>query len=158
RHRERQLVSDFMTVPIGQTWVGIRHVREVDGIVLDPLYRGVWREAFDESTSAGRQQFQQALTFQSARYNIGDIFRSTNLPTFPLEILDQQNLFLVSFIKEGEEKLDLVNTWKIRFRTGNNSTFVMGSGIGPNRNVSLSGYFWIEPATGRVFRAEVDFR
>src|SRR5947208_13499424 len=48
-HRQREMVSDFMTVPVGPTWIGIRHVREVDGIALDPMRRDVWREAFDES-------------------------------------------------------------------------------------------------------------
>ncbi len=156
-HRQREMVSDFLTVPVGSTWIGIRHVREVDGITLDPLHRDVWREAFDESTSNGRQQLQQAFTFESARYNIGDFSRSSNLPTFPLELLDESNLPLVAFSKEGEEKLDLIDTWKIRFRMRNNSTFVMGSGIGPNRRVYLSGDFWIEPATGRILRADVVF-
>jgi VWFA-related protein len=157
-HRQRQMTSDFLTVPVGSTWIGMRHVREVDGMTLDPLHRGLWREAYDESTANGRQQLQQALTFESVRYNIGDFTRSSNLPTFPLEILDDANLPLVSFSKEGEEQLDAVDTWKVRFRMRRDSTFMMGSGIGPSRRVVLSGFFWIEPHSGRIFRAEVTFR
>src|SRR5262249_16978376 len=78
--RERRMVSDFLSVPVGQTWIGFRHVREVDGITLDPLYRGVVREAFDETTEDGRRQLQERLTFESVRYNIGDFTRPANLP------------------------------------------------------------------------------
>src|SRR5262245_46287632 len=46
-HRGRRMVSDFLTVPVGGEYVGMRHVREVDDVPLDPQYRGFWREAFD---------------------------------------------------------------------------------------------------------------
>jgi len=157
-HRERRLISDFMTVPIGDEWIGIRHVRKIDDITLDPMFRGVWREAFDEATSNGRQQLQDAFLYDSTRYNIGDIIRSTNLPTFPLEVLDKKNLSVYSFAKVGEEKIDGVSTWKVRFAERFGSSLIMSTGIGLPERYSISGNYWIEPSTGKVFRAELDFR
>src|SRR5215467_3211673 len=156
-HREREMVSDFLSVPVGETWIGFRHVREVDGITLDPLYRGVEREAFDEKTSEGRRQLQERLTFESIRYNIGDFARPTNLPTFPLELLEPDNLKLFDFSKAGEEAIAGVSTWKIRFNDRFAASFEMSSGMGPTLRVGLSGVFWIEPSTGRVFQSEVVF-
>jgi VWFA-related protein len=157
-HRERRLISDFLTVPVGKEWIGIRHVRKVDDIALDPLYRGVWREAFDESTSQGRQQLQEAFMYESTRYNIGDFSRSTNLPTFPLELLDEDNLPVYTFSKAGEERVNGVQAWKVKFSERVGSSLIMATSIGLPERWSLSGVFWIEPTTGRVFRAQVDFR
>ena len=155
--RGRQLVSDILTVPVGKEWIGIRHVREVDGITLDPQYRGFWRETFDESTADGREKLQQAFTFESTRYNIGDFRRSTNLPTFPLEILDSENLDLFNFSKQGEERIGTVRTWKFDFNDRSRRTLLMTTGIGRPERFSISGTFWIEPSTGQVFRAVMNF-
>src|SRR5262245_15473538 len=54
--RGRRMISDFMTLPVGNQYVGARHVRQVDDITLDPQYRGFWRQAFDEKTAEGREQ------------------------------------------------------------------------------------------------------
>lgn len=154
--RARTMVSDFLALPVGDQYVGVRHVRKVDDVPLDPLYRSYWRESFDESTAEGRDGLQKALTFESTRYNIGDFNRSTNLPTFPLEILDPANLSLFTFKKDGEEKIFNVLTWKVKFNDRNRNTIIMASGIGPNDRYSISGTLWIEPATGRVFRASIE--
>src|SRR5262245_15559627 len=49
--RQRSMVSDFLSLPVANTWIGFRHVREVDGVTLDPLHRPVLRDAFDETTA-----------------------------------------------------------------------------------------------------------
>jgi VWFA-related protein len=157
-HRERQMVSDLLSIPVGETWIGFRHVRQVDGITLDPLYRGFVRGAFDEKTAEGRKQLQERLTFESVRYNIGDFMRPANLPTFPLEILDPDNLKLFNFSNSGDEVIDGVHTSKIKFNERIAASFVMSTGIGPSLRVSLSGTFWIEPSTGRIFQSDIAFR
>jgi VWFA-related protein len=156
-HRERTMVSDFLSLPIGQTWIGFRHVRQVDGIAVDPLYKDVVRQVFDETTSEGRQQLQERLTFESSRYNIGDFTRPTSLPTFPLEILDSDNLDLFDFSDAGEEVIDNVHTRKVQFTDHFSPSFLMKSGVGPSPRVSLSGTFWVEPVTGRVYQSEIAF-
>src|SRR5215471_18997710 len=138
-HRRRQMVSDFLTVPIGDSWVGLRHVREVDGITLDPLYKGVIREAFDETTDEGRQQLRTRLTFESIRYNIGDFSRPANLPTFVLELLETENLKLFQFAEGGQDSVNGVRVATINFSERLATSFVMSSGIGPVLHVSLSG-------------------
>jgi len=155
--RTRQLVSDILTVPIGEEWIGIRHVRQIDDVTLDPMYRGFWRERFDESTPKGRADLLKAFTFESTRYNIGDIARATNLPTFPLELLSEDNLAVLSLSKIGEERIGNAQTWKVRFTDRERHAFMMDAGIGPDERFSIAGILWIEPTTGRVFRAEVDF-
>jgi VWFA-related protein len=151
------MLSDFMLMPIGDTWIGFRHVREVDGVVLDPLYKGVARQEFDETIPKGRHQLLERLTFESIRYNIGDFVRPANLPTFPLEILDTDNLKLFSFSDAGGEILDGVQVTRVNFRERLLSSFIMDTGVGPALRVSLSGTFWIEPSTGRIFQSEVTF-
>ena len=155
--RARRTVSDFLALPVGAEYIGVRHVRQVDDVTLDPLYRGFWRESFDESTAEGRQQLQKAFTFESTRYNIGDFSRSTNLPTFPLEVLDEGNLRLFTFSKAGEEKIANVQTWKVRFEQRERASLVMTASVGPAERYALSGTLWIEPSTGRVFRAQMNF-
>jgi VWFA-related protein len=156
-HRERQMVSDFLTVPVGNGWVGFRHVREVDGVTLDPLYKGVIRESFNESTAAGREQLQQRLLFESIRYNIGDFARPANLPTFALELLAQENMKLLRFVDAGQDKVDGIRVMKFRFTERMPRSFVISTGIGPQRRVSIFGSFSIEAVTGRILETEIGF-
>jgi len=155
-NRTRRMVSDFMTIPVGKEYFGVRHVRQVDDITLDPQYRSFWREAFDETTSDGRDALQKAITFENTRYNIGDFNRSTNMPTFPLEVLDKDNLDLFSFSKSGEEKIGNIQTWRVRFSDRDRGTLLMSTGIGADERYSIRGTLWIEPTTGRVFRAQME--
>jgi hypothetical protein len=128
----------------------------VDDVTLDPQYRGFWRQAFDDKTAEGRALLQKAINSDSTRYNIGDFNRSTNMPTFPLSVLDKGNLALFSFSKYGEEKIGAVQTWKVHFTDRSRNVLEMSTAIGPKDRYSMSGTLWIEPSTGRVFRAQVE--
>jgi len=82
--RERVILSDFRTTPIGDEWVGIRRVRQVDGIDIDRGFWGRLAEPFERSTLQGRVQLKLLLAYENARFNLGD-FNLANVPTFVLD-------------------------------------------------------------------------
>jgi VWFA-related protein len=145
--RERITVADFRTTPIGDEWFGMRRVREVDGIEIDPRFWGRLGESFDLSTEQGRGQMERALASENARFNLGD-FYLTNVPTFALDFFRPKDMSIYNFTKAGEETVDGLHVWKIDASTRNPHTGVL----------PVSGNFWVEPISGRLLHAEVDVR
>ncbi len=141
--RERTLLSEFRTTPVGDVWLGTRRVREVDGIAIDPSFRGRLAGNYDLSTFTGLLQLKKAIAYENARYTIGDFYFTTNIPTAPLDVLRRSNIAGYTFQKRGEEVVDTVRTWKVE---------------ATDRDGLLSAMFWIEPETGRILRTEFGTR
>ncbi len=151
QYRVRRTIADFRTTAIGDRWFGMRRVREVDGVAVDPFFRGRLGEFFDQSNAAGQAKMQRALAFENSRFNIGDFGVTTNLPTFPLEVLRSDHIAAYSVSKIGEEIIDHVRTWQIKFEERSRSKTIEGY-----RN-HLSGVLSIDPVTGQVYRATAAF-
>jgi VWFA-related protein len=146
--RERKIISDFRATPIAGESFGFRLVREVDGMVLDPLFRGRLAEDFDLSTPEGRLRMQRALVYENSRYTVGDFAISTDIPTFPLEVFRPNNVGYYEFRKTGGETIDGTRTWKIEVRD---------RAEGRLTSTPLQGIFWVDPSTGRIHRASLEF-
>jgi hypothetical protein len=149
--RQRHTVADFRTTSVGEEWVGIRHVREVDGLLVDPSFSGRLGETFDLSSPEGRIKTKRAIAFENSRFNIGDLRFTTNIPTFPLEVFRSQYVGGYSIKKIGEEVVDEVRTWKVKV-----DERIIPDAIDSSRS-RLSGTFWIDPASGEIHQAEIGF-
>ncbi len=159
--KERHLRSDFLILRAGGLWVGFRNVLEVDGVEVEA--RGEDFEMFFRSSVELTLLDVTELIEASAEYNIGDIERNINLPTFALMVLRPDNLERFRFNKVGEEAVAVhtegvlpatpdVQAWVLGFEEKPGPRFLSGT---PGNETSLSGRFWIDPTTGRVLRSEL---
>jgi hypothetical protein len=88
---------------------------------------------------------------ESTRYNIGDITREVNLPTFALKVLRKSEISRFAFARAGTTKIEGIQTWDLRFKEQAGPTLVRG---GKGELLYSNGTLWIEPETGRVLRTE----
>ena len=167
QHR-RALRSDLLLLRPERslTWVQYRDVFEVDGSPV--LERGERITSQSFNATALTAERVNRIRSESARYNIGDIERTLNVPVLPLVILSRrvQPQFRFKVDAAGGTPPRGVETrvpdtphfrisadvWIVRFEERTRPTLVRtprGASI-PSR-----GRFWIEPQTGRVLMSEM---
>ena len=102
RAQRRLLESDYgiVQLPGDLEWLGFREVLAVDGKpVPDSAHR--LTEIFQGlSKSSERLSQARRIAEESARYNLGPIYRTINDPSFVLEFLDARNSSSHAFFKE----------------------------------------------------------
>jgi hypothetical protein len=151
--RERVLKSDFAIVRgFGgeSSWTGVRDVLEVDG---DPVPGERGRlQALLADTSRPLSQRVRALADQQVKYNVGDLYRTINVPTLALEFLlpDRQPRF--RFKRSGKTAVRGTPVWAVRFEERGRPTLIRTP---DGRDVVSAGIFWIDPGTGAVLRSEL---
>jgi hypothetical protein len=161
----RELRSDLLFVSrLGMhRYVEFRDVFEVDG-------RGV-RERNERLTELARNPSDASMSQivrESARYNIGDIERTINVPLLPLMFLIPENQRRFKFnVQKGAQPLstskDLPSSspyftvstevWVIEYREVERPTIIRF--VDGRRSIPVHGRFWIEPASGRVLMSEL---
>ncbi len=166
----RELKSDFLLVrPAGtDRFVEFRDVFEVDGTAVRDRQERLTGLFLDPSATAAQQMHQ--ILIESARYNIGDVWRTVNTPTLPLLFLhpDYQRRFaftrapntapVLERKRQQQTDQDLQHliasgeVWVIEYEEVERSTLIRTTG---NRDLPARGRFWIEPITGRVRVSEL---
>ena len=153
--QQRVLRSDYWVTQLlpFEFWFGVRDVFEVDGRVvgkrttrpLRALRLAPGEDATDRLTR---------IAEDNARYNIGDMVRTFNEPTFVLSFLRPNNRDRMRFVRLDDETLDDVPTWVVGFReVAVDGTSFIGTTDGDP--LLTRGRFWIDPTTGRVMRSEL---
>jgi len=103
---------------------------------------------------------------ESARYNIGGVYRDMNTPTLPLLFLDvrYQSRFKFKRSNDTAPRLargsmksprftPLPGLWVVEYEETARNTLIQRGQIGGD--MPARGRFWIEPDTGRVIISEV---
>jgi hypothetical protein len=140
----RELLSDVLMVQLpDQTWVGFRDVAEVDGSAVRD--RSDRLQTLFLKSSADLRRVQE----ESARFNIGPVRRTMNLPTFALAYLHPSLRHRFAFQAAGEEAVDGTHTAVVAFVEQSRPTIITD---GRGGSIVSRGRFWIEPDTGRVRR------
>lgn len=147
--RPRELTAEFAIVKTAEGWVGYRDVVEVDGQPVgdrrDRLLSILTDPAADGSLA-------KKLSDESARYNIGPISRTFNLPTTVLLLFQPANLARFTFKRSGTDRINGVETWKIDFVENRKPTFTMTRS---GRDVPMEGTLWVVAADGAVIRTRM---
>lgn len=157
----RELKSDLLLVKPEKAdrWIQFRDVFEVDGKPIRDRSERLMK-LFVEPTADTADRAEQIVT-ESARYNIGNVVRTINVPVFALLILDpgNQNRFKFSRADKGGPAIgmgrDLAvpdGTWVIRYEETGHGTLIATTF---GRDLPSRGRFWIDPATGRVLMSEL---
>jgi hypothetical protein len=92
------------------------------------------------------------ILIDNARYNIGDLARTINVPTFSLTILRAAAMQHFSFKKGPATKIGDVTTREIRFDEVVRPTLVRGFN---GEDEYQHGTLWIDPLTGKLLKTEV---
>jgi hypothetical protein len=151
RKNQRLLMSDYGLIQVqGDTeWLGFREVLSVDGKpVTDSASR--LAELLARPSSQALQQ-ARLIAEESARYNIGPVVRTINDPAIVLELLDGRNSPRMRFSHNGENTVNGVRAWVLRYQELGNPTVIRTR---DRRDVPARGRVWVEPGSGRILRAE----
>lgn len=150
---ERTLRSDFMLLPgtPGEDpWFAFRDIFEVDGEAVSSE-RGRLEGWLADSRSSLIHR-ARALALEQARYNIGPVIRTINVPTLALEILTSRNQERFRFRRTGATTVDGVEVIVLSFEERRRPTMIRTP---EGKDLPAKGSLWIEPATGRVLRSEL---
>ena len=151
--QRRKLNSMYFLVrlPGGQAWYGFRDVTSVDGRLLPRTQRSMSDLLSERTVDA----FDEALRIvrESAKYNIGGVYRTLNVPLQTLELFSRFG-DRFDFSKVGLEKVKGQPAVIVGFRERSTPTVVSD---GFDGDLLAHGRVWVEPATGSVLRTEMGF-
>ena len=157
--RHRELKSDLLLVkPIGgDRWIQFRDVFDVDGKTVHDRSERLMRLFLNPSASSASQV--QRITDESSRYNIGNLYRTVNVPVLALAVLDPANQPRFRF-KRGDHREPLLehqvaraaDLWVIEYQEVQKQTMIRTTN---GRDLAARGRFWLEPATGQVVASEL---
>jgi formylglycine-generating enzyme required for sulfatase activity len=148
----RELRSDFLFVKVqgDEVWMPFRDVFEVDGKPVRDRQERL-TALFLQPQSIAVDQAKK-IADESARYNIGDVLRTINLPVLALEVLRPENQRRFAFSRLRIDRRAGPDVWSIEFREIVTPTMVRGEA---GKDLLSEGRFRIEASTGRVVRTEL---
>ena len=90
---------------------------------------------------------------ESARFNLGDVLRSTNVPTFALVVLHREHRDRFEFKHVDDGRIEGRRVWVIEFEEVRGPTLIIDpiKGI----NVPTHGRLWVDPTDGLIARSEM---
>jgi hypothetical protein len=146
--KRRVFRSDLLLVlPEGASaWVQFRDVFEVDGkMVRDRNDR--LAKLFLEPNAATAKQIER-IKSESARYNVGPIYRNINVPVMALQIVRRENQFRFLYNhSEADDSQRTDGAWAIDYREVGAPTMIRTNN---QQNLPMEGRIWIHPVTGQV--------
>ena len=149
----RALVSDLLLVSVGKdgNWVPFRDVYEVDGTPVRDRTERLTRLFLESPATA----FAQATRIkeESARYNLGPVTRTLNVPTFGLLALAAGHRSRFTFTVQGVRVVDGAKAVLVRFVERDGPTLVIGTG---GASVPIRGDLLIGPDDGHVVRTSFE--
>jgi hypothetical protein len=148
RELKSELVLVAVAPPLG--WRIFRDVYDVDGKPVRD--RDARLLALFSGSAAGASTLAEALRIvqESARYNIGPVHRTVNVPGLPLLFLQESLRQRFEFSLDRADR-EMPETWVVKFAERARPTLFRG-----DRNVDnpSAGRLWIQADTGAIRRTE----
>jgi hypothetical protein len=154
----RELKSDVLLVKPGEdeSWLQFRDVFEVDKKPVRDRDQRLYR-LFIEA-KAGRDEQARTIQSESARYNIGPLIRTINIPIMGLFFLSEDSQKICEYKRGQTGNIKALNSlaapadiWVIEFKETGVGTIVRGEG---GRDLPSHGRVWLDSRTGRILRTE----
>lgn len=152
RSTERELRSDILMITVPGTigWVSFRDVFEVDGRRIRDREERLL--GLLQSPNANAVAQARRLADESARYNLGRVLRTINLPDSALVYLQAASASRMKFeTPSASDAVDGAETVVIRFREIGRPTVVRS---GRGANMPATGRVWAHAATGAIVKTE----
>jgi len=158
----RVLRSDLLLVNLAAgRYVQFRDVFEVDGEPVRDREQRLTQLFLATSPSAVAQR--ERILATSARYNIGNVQRTINVPTMPLMFLEAEFQSRFRFSRSNnpttpsvlgvENRPPTPRAWVVDYRETARQTIVRRAN--GRADLPARGRFWIEPDSGRVLMTEM---
>jgi hypothetical protein len=106
-------------------------------------------------TDPGTLERTRRLLAESAKYNIGPVRRTANLPTLPLVFLHPRSQSRFAFSLGFRKTIGNAECVELRYEETARPTFTRGEGDG---EVPAQGCFWVQESRGAVVSSEVLLR
>jgi hypothetical protein len=151
---ERQaLRSDFifLRLPGNRSWLGLRDTYLVDGKPTRARAPRVQQLLSAGEDAAVAEAIRIAT--ENGRYTSGPMFRTINVPTHVLDLLQPGYRSRFRFRKSGEESIAGRRLWKIAFNETVRPTLMSTT---TDEDVLARGIVWLDPASGAVIRTQLD--
>jgi hypothetical protein len=147
----RTLISDFLFLRLPGAdgpWLGFRDVLEVDGLRVARR-----EERLHEIVASPENAATRAFTMsrESARYNIGTLQRTINVPVCVLGWMHPRLRGQFEFKAAGDEEIAGVQTLRIAFNERKRPTIVRSPEF---KDIVSFGHIWVDPTDGRVLQTE----
>ena len=152
RHSRAEMI--FVSLPGPIPWAVFRDVYEVDGKKIRDREARLERLFRDSPGGAGTAATRaKAILDESARFNLGPVRRTLNVPTFALLVLHPDHQHRFSFERAWGKSLDGTQTVQINFAERLRPTLVAGA----DGDVVARGSIWIDADRGTVLRTDVSY-
>ena len=158
----RQLRSDVLMVkPAGaDRWLQFRDVFEVDRRPIRDRDQRLYKLFVESSESAATTRTRaEEIQAESARYNIGPVMRTVNMPILALLFLERTVQPIITYkranagnVKRFAGLAEADDVWLIEYKETQDGTLVRGAG---NRDIPSHGRIWIDSTSGRILRTEL---
>lgn len=159
-----ELRSHLLLVRNGRSgYLQYRDVFEVDGRAVGDRAERFTRLFSDTSASADAQK--RRILEESARFNIGDVYREMNVPLLALQFLSTENQWRFRFKRTNDAAVRIENTsetpgtfrvstdvWVVEYQEREPRTIIRTI---KGRDVKARGRLWIEADSGRVMMSEL---
>jgi len=155
----RELKSDLLLVKLGDEnfWMQFRDVFEVDRKPVRDRDQRLYK-LFVESTADARAQAER-IQQESARYNLGPLMRTINVPIMALLFLERSVQPTITFeqgkpgnVRRFEGVAEAAPIRMIEFRETRKGTMVKGAN---NKDIPSHGRVWLDSRNGRVLQTEL---
>ena len=155
----RDLKSDLLLVrPSGEgPWLQFRDVFEVDGKPLRDRDERLLKLFVDTKVDARGQA--ESIAQEGARYNIGPVQRTINVPVlaliyFSAEFQNRSRFVRVSpgSLKRFSDVPTTSEIWAIEFKETGEHTLIRGA---RDADLAAKGRIWVESTSGRVLATEL---
>ena len=147
RTTDQKLVSELALVQNAAAiggWLAYRDVIEVNGKAV-PDRQNRLQALF--KADVPDVEAAKKIAAENARYNVGPVTRTFNVPTAALFFFDPAHLSRFVFQRAGSEKIDGVDAWKVDFQETRKPSMIMTS---TGADVPTMGTLWIDPGDGSV--------
>ncbi|HOC18868.1 MAG TPA: VWA domain-containing protein [Vicinamibacterales bacterium] len=142
--------ADLLLVRPANRWVSFRDVFEVDGRPVRDREDRLRRLFLDPTPEA--QARLQSVMDESAKYNVGPVVRSINVPLFPLDILKSWNRERFDFKLGRDADVDGLRAWRIDYTERERPTLVEGL---EGEDIPIKGRFLVDQLTGAIVETTV---
>jgi len=158
-HEGRFLKSDLLLVKLGDDdwWLQFRDVFEVDRKPIRDRDQRLYKLFVDGKADA--KAMADSIQQESARYNIGPVMRTINIPIMALLFFERGVQPGVEFkkgdtgsVKRFADLAPAEQIWMIAFNEIRKGTMIKGAN---GRDLPSHGKVWIDSATGRILRTSL---
>jgi hypothetical protein len=152
-HRTIASEFGFLRLPGRPEWLGLRDTYAVDGQAISDHQRGRLDRVLSDARS-NSDDLARRIVEENARYNLGVVERTINVPMLALDVLGRRNQWRLSLRKNREEHVDGRTVWVVTFSERERPTLVKTP---QGRDRPVRGTVWIDPADGSVLRTDLEF-